>query len=533
MSTTKKVNKYNVKAIRKELDSCVRSHAWKRFRTVLKSCCPPSCFCDELCDSYCKDADEGSVARSDEQTGTAPADEADTSLLEAIVMDRPRSTRGTPSSHPTLIHALIDKINSGSCTNKSGYGRRSANQLPPPYDIIDVISRYVPKALLVQDGKNGRTPLHLAISRNACPSIIESLIQNDRSKKSLQMVDKRNDTPIICYIKTADVLDFDEGGIGNLLLRDEKGAKELIHRVGPKGKAPVFYVAAKELREAGLLRLLPSNDDVRIPDTLRHVLVRTYNFLADNKRRNSPYAHAASSHFLPSKFDIESNVGVPLLHVFASAVSSSFLFDELSGPIFAIILREMEQELKLLKSEGKPELIMDENGNTPLHLLALHHDTFEYFATELPQTTSGKLHSTLIARCPEYLRLPNKEGNLPLHLAFYQKIGDLITDFCDAYPGGTMHRNFNGELPLHVFLKRVGLPVPIIWRRNLMLEQLLKAGPDTVAMTDSPTGLYPFQLAVEAAFFSPADENYHINLAFELLRKQPDLCSSALQGEDR
>ena len=141
--STKKVNKYNVKAIRKELDACIRSYSWKRFRTVLKSCCPPSCFVEADDDVYVE-SDEGK--------------EVDTSLLQAVVMDRAKSVRGTPSSHPTLLHALIDKINSGACTSNSGYGRRAANQHPPPYDIIDLVARHVPQALLVSEGQNGRTP---------------------------------------------------------------------------------------------------------------------------------------------------------------------------------------------------------------------------------------------------------------------------------------------------------------------------------------------------------------------------------------
>lgn len=522
--STKKVNKYHANAIRKELDSCVRSHAWKRFRTVLKGCCPPSCF-DEACNDYHKGVDGG----SDEQKRKTSTDETDTSLLEAIVMDRPRSTRGTPSSHPTLLHALIDKINSGSCTSKSGYGRRSANQLPPPYDIIDAIAKNVPKALLVQDGKNGRTPLHLAISRNACPSVIESLIQNDHSKESLLMHDRRQDNPITCYIKTAD-MDFDEGGIGNLLLRNGKGEEALMRRAGAKGKHPAFYVAAKELREGGLLRLQTVGGEVRIPDTLRYILVRTYNYLIADCEKMTQQFQELPPEWLPSSLTIENIADIPLLHVFASAVRSSSLLGELSDPIFTILQREMEQELELLRTEGKSKLV-DENGNTPLHLLALHHNTTECRATKLPQTMSGKLHNILLASCPEYIRLPNHEGNLPLHLAFHQKTSEMIKDFCDAHPGGTMHRNVKGELPLHVFLKQVGFNPIKDWDKSLILEQLLNAGPDAIAMTDGPTGLYPFQLPVEASFSAWAYENYDIYLAFELLKKKPDLCSIALEDK--
>eukprot|EP00562_Extubocellulus_spinifer_P027239 CAMPEP_0178658570 /NCGR_PEP_ID=MMETSP0698-20121128/26063_1 /TAXON_ID=265572 /ORGANISM="Extubocellulus spinifer, Strain CCMP396" /LENGTH=57 /DNA_ID=CAMNT_0020300971 /DNA_START=105 /DNA_END=275 /DNA_ORIENTATION=+ len=35
-------NKYNVRAVRKELDSCIRSAAWKPFRLTLDSMTAPS-----------------------------------------------------------------------------------------------------------------------------------------------------------------------------------------------------------------------------------------------------------------------------------------------------------------------------------------------------------------------------------------------------------------------------------------------------------------------------------------------------------
>ena len=531
--STKKVNKYNVKAIRKDLDSCLRSHAWKRFRTVLRGCCPPSCFDGEVCDSNREDAD--ATANSGEQHGTSSkdVDKADTSLLEAIVMDRPRSTRGTPSSHPTLLHALIDKINSGSCTSKSGYGRRSANQLPPPYDIIDVIAHNVPQALLVQDGRNGRTPLHLAISRNACPSIIESLIQNDHSRNSLQMVDRRNDTPIICYIKTSDSLDFDEGEIGHLLLKGEQGDEMLMKYGGKKNKVPLFYAVAKELREIGLLHVEEGmfQDDVRLPDSLRYLLVKTYNvWLAQEKIKNDITAQIQNL----DTFDIENAADVPLLSVFASATSCPHLFEEFEKQMFTILLREIEQELDILQGEAETNLV-DEKGNAPLHLFMLHY-RIGFEDSGYYHLAKGDLHKCLIECFPESLRLQNEQGNIPLHMACLGAPSAIcFRDICNAFAEGVQYRNKRGELPLHLFLKRVGSPGRNI-RPRYVLELLSGAGPETVAIQDGPTGLYPFQLAVESTVFdSPSPRKRgttedQIELCYYLLKKCPQLCATALEG---
>jgi len=518
MSTMKKVNKYNVRAIRKELDSCVRAYAWKRFREVLNDVAPAN-----------NTNDDGAAAETDG---------ADTSLLVAIVMERTKSVRGTPSSHPTLLHAVVDKINSGSCASKSsGYGRRAANQIPPPYDIIDAIAYSVPQALLVQDGRNGRTPLHLAISRNACPAIIESLIRNDRTKRSLQLEDRRNDTPITCYIRASDSLEFnDDGSIGHLLLLDGKAEKMLAYRAGPKRKAPVFYAAAKELREAGLLKssVWATREGGAIPDTLRFIMVRTYNVLIFNLRERCFFEKDSSLERNLPTFDVESTADIPLLHTFASAISCSLFFDDLSITIFSLLREEIKREVEVIRGgTGKTGIdLVDERGNSPLHLLALPALHYRLDGPlGLPRcstrTETGFLHKSLIEHCPEWGRLPNHDQNLPLHLACSLNSFLLLKDLCDTFPAGTAHRNAKGELPLHVFLKRIGTRVPLDWDRSesrLALEQLLRAGPDTVAMRDGPTGLYPFQLAS-----IHVDEARHFDLAFKLLKMQPDLCASALE----
>ena len=502
-----------MKAIRKELDACIRSHSWKRFRTVLKSCCPSFCF-DEI--GGPRNDDDDAYVKSDER------DEVDTCLLQAVVMDRAKSVRETPSSHPTLLHALIDKINSGACTSNSGYGRRAANQHPPPYDIIDLVARHVPQALLVQEGRNGRTPLLLAITRNACPSIINSLIRGDSGMQSLEMHDRRNDNPIISYIKTADVLDFDEGGIGHMLIKDEKGERMLIVSGGKKAKVPLYYLAARELREAGLLHLDEAQlgEDVHIPEILRCILVKTYNVW--NRQRSN------STAWKPPFCDLPITCGVPLLSVFAAATSIPYIFRDFSGRIYAILLHEIKQELGIRQKEGETKLV-DERGNTPLHILALMHHKFV-------QTPLDRALWTPLIECnPGSLRLANEDGNLPLHLALLRDNTTGIRDLCNAFPGATRHRNKAGELPLHTFLKPADLFYGGCKARVGVLDILLRAWPDAIAERDGPTGLYPFQLAVQASAFSQVrmistGETFLVQLSYELLKKRPDLC--AVDGLD-
>ena len=65
-----------------------------------------------------------------------------------------------------------------------------------------------------------------------------------------------------------------------------------------------------------------------------------------------------------------------------------------------------------------------------------------------------------------------------------------------------------------------------------LLDAILRAWPDAIVERDGPTGLYPFQLAVERKTFSrvdrlfaDADETCLVQLSYELLKKRPDLCA--------
>ena len=347
------------------------------------------------------------------------------------------------------------------------------------------------------------------------------------------MVDRRNDTPIICYIRTSDSLDFHEGEIGNLLLKDEQGDQMLMKYGGKKNIAPIFYAAAKGLREAGLLHVEDGmfQDDVRLPTSLRFLLVKTYNvWLVQEKLTGNATQQTQTL----DAFNIESDADAPLLAVFASATAFPYLFEEFTKQKFTILMYEIEQELHILRAEGEINFV-DEKGNTPLHLFMLHY-RIGFQNCGYYNLAKGDLHKCLIESFPESLRLQNEDGNLPLHMACLSAPSLIcFRDTCNAFEEGVNVRNNKGELPLHSFLKRVGSPGFMI-RPRCALELLLGAGPDTVAIQDGPTGLYPFQLAVESTVFdgqSPRKRGLaedQIELCYLLLKKCPQLCATALEG---
>jgi hypothetical protein len=131
------LNKYNVKAVRNELDNFVRYHAWNKFRARL------------------------------------PSLQSQPDLLDAVILATSKSTGGT------LLHALL--------------------QIPDsPMDLITSIETATPIAMITPDARL-QTPLHVAIDRNHSATLIENLLDLDMSenKTSFTMVDKQGDTPLL------------------------------------------------------------------------------------------------------------------------------------------------------------------------------------------------------------------------------------------------------------------------------------------------------------------------------------------------
>jgi ankyrin repeat protein len=131
------LNKYNVKAVRNELDNYVRYRAWNKFRARL------------------------------------PSLQSKPELFDAVILAKSKSTGGT------LLHALL--------------------QLPEsPMDLITSISTATPIAMMTQDARL-QTPLHVAIGQNHSAKLIQNLLDLDTSenKMSLTIVDKQGDTPLL------------------------------------------------------------------------------------------------------------------------------------------------------------------------------------------------------------------------------------------------------------------------------------------------------------------------------------------------
>jgi hypothetical protein len=433
------MNKYNVRAIRKDLDDCFRSASWKNFRSKLQTI------------------------------------EKDKDLCHAVITCQPqkmgRGGRIRKNLKGSLLHSLC-----GIKTNP-----------PVPTDIIEAIATAVPKSLYTQD-ESGRSPLHKAIDRGGRLDIIECLLELDKTKLSLLIVDKNGDTPLLLAVRSNE--DSAESVVYLLLHHDVSKRSLLIEGGRKKKRAPVWYVASKELRSMG-------DQEEDVPDELVCILLHT--FEAIQGTNNHPimddpltqiYAGAGwDEHWIEddatsSTFDTESlSQDIPLL--LRAMIACTHLLEKQMSKLFEFMLQRDAYRGVILSLDA------DEDGNLILHHVCMASVPEFDQKLNLDGKKAANLIAFLIQEAPTMVKHANAQRDLPLHVAIKTgKVWDHIEFLTAAYPEALRHYNLRGELPLHVAIKySLGSPtgmqgVKVLW----------KLYPEAAVVQDASTRLYPFQL---------------------------------------
>ena len=128
-----------------------------------------------------------------------------------------------------------------------------------------------------------------------------------------------------------------------------------------------------------------------------------------------------------------------------------------------------------------------------------------------------------ILRHPEWARVPDGEGNVPLHVVllrrpFRLKDVEIIELLLDAYPEGVAQTNHVGDTALVLALRD-----RMDWKDGL--ESLVRANPDLLAtIVDSSTGLPPFLLAASVG------GRVAVNTVYHLLCHRPDVVARAVSS---
>ncbi|CAB9506577.1 expressed unknown protein [Seminavis robusta] len=445
------MNKYNVRAIRKGLDDCVRNRAWKKL------------------------------------SASVTALIRDPNLLEAVVLTTSKLASGS------FLHGLVKQDHHENVLS-----------------LATMVARAAPHALTVQDSLL-QTPVHIAIARNQPPEMVDTFLRilsgHDDNKSLYQVLaaqDKLGETALIKAAKGDDSSQYIpvllrymvQKSLGSLLLIQDKR----------KQRTALSYAVSNELHNAYKYpQYVP-------PAELRLLLIATYFAVVQKHEQGNICDHEWTS-FQQELLDNSNNAldtssttttttssdMVEQLTVRA-LVTCSHLLGKYAVKLLDFLMENDTYRQWILSQE------VDQHGNYMVHLIASNFHVDGNDATGNTTTTKALLLDQLQQRKGEFSEAvchPNDDGNMPLHLAIATGQFDLVMPLWDDV--AIEHCNCRGELPLHLALK----PVSVVEFSSLehVLNNLWKARPSSVEVRDSPTQLYPFQLAACSEWGGKLHEN--------------------------
>lgn len=454
------MNKYNVRAIRTELDGFVRHAAWKKFRTRLQG--------------------------------------LDLELRRAVIEHRPTanvSSRRKKRHSATLLHSLCDSVQASP---------------PVPVDLLECILEACPH--LLSGNVSQRTPLAIALDRQASPAILECLLMHDVSRRSLYIIDRKTgDTPLLQAIKQQandDVI--------LLLVGYDTTRQSLLIPSKKRHRVPLFYVANQELCFVNLM----DGGDEEIPGELEYILFQTYQALQIQK------GEVETDVKVPSILPVENCQSMDDLdladafgdQIFASMddfgdedleVGSVLFNGDTEEQYCSNLLRAVLACAHFLGDKHSISLIShlltripdlsetnDRHGNTILHCFCQATHTFANSAL-----LDGRLMTeTILQRHERSLSTANAQGSLPLHLALEtsKPWENVLRPLVEASPTTVSTANtIDGRLPLHLAIYNYP-------PRSKEIHNTWKLYPEAASVQDPTKKLFPFQLAAQSRESSAA-----------------------------
>jgi hypothetical protein len=444
------MNKYNVKALRKELDDCIRSRAWSRLRSRLRSIVAP----------------------------------ANSDLCQAVVLAK--SKLGG-----TLLHTLVT--------------HRHESVLP----LAVTVATAVPQALAVQDSLL-RTPLHILIEVTQPRELLKAFLtilrdeeQNARERTNTrELTDHRvRELSLLAVLSTRDnagdspllkaARGYETQYVALLLQHDHTQGTLLVptkkRRNSPVGndRTALYYMASGELHSAY------KHAQYDIPPELRLVLIGTYFALLRQQQVEIPDHEWV---FFWQELDLLSTVkedgsegtgdenrAVPL--TVRALVICSHLLGKYAVKLLDFLLENDTYREYILSRE------VDQQGNYLVHYVANGSSD---------RVTTALLWDQLKQWPREFsiaTRHANRDGNMPVHLAILAGQWDLVHSLILDCPEALLHANCRKELPLHIMMKSSTIHPHNTQQIFDAFPGIWKAQPSVIEIRDGPTQLYPFQLA--------------------------------------
>lgn len=547
------MNKYNVKAKRVQLDTCVANRNWSAFRKQFISLLPSSSYLQ----NGWKYPDSETVAAAAASAGTqlgkvdagcdtttitaSSSDKNKLELCRAIIEGKFKSKHAS-GLLPSLLHTLCLKFYSKTIVS-------ARHKYPPvPVDVLEMVAQVCSFTLLVTPyGKRRQTPLALLLEQNPPTFVVERLltIMEGRQREeeaeeenvdgnngsewkvrrlaALYAEDANSESPLMQSIKRLP----DRDDIVELLVEFDKSSLQSLLCVDARGMIPLYYLLHRELKhldsvdeeeidnvtareQYGLEQELPQNLLFLLLKTQQAILIRQgflEPFIASKQPSEQdsdeigPNDEGLWEHSsLDGRGDTAENAQA-LQAVLCCAHRLNNHSD--TNKLIWILVQNLMAHDNLDA--------VDKDGNTFVHWICLSVESRLFLSEQrpfLPLRIAG-IHGVseqrpllpfLIAHIPGVLLRQNNQGKIPLQVAI-ELLNEwvLIHHLLLASPESSVTPSSAGKLPLHTLIeaqKRTDASRPYSLEN---LQELCNAFPEAALVADPVSKLLPFQMAAASS----------------------------------
>ncbi|OEU09232.1 hypothetical protein FRACYDRAFT_248567 [Fragilariopsis cylindrus CCMP1102] len=473
-------NKYNVRAIRDELDTYIRCNAWNKFRKRFVSLLSV----------------EGNDGQQQQQQQRS-------SLCRAVIeysnnkcsFNNYNKGNTTTTGRNSLLHVLCRRFN-------------SSPEHPVPMDMIELIGQTCPKlfskSIISDVDTPAKSPFMILLDRGAPPFLIERIIQilydydknnhnhNDRDgdgddniikpiskirnknknknnvlPPSLVMQclvgkDSKGNTPLLHAIKYQDCPDM----LRTLVEYDKYGQSLLI--TSRKGQIPLYYLVQQAMRELGQYYNISSRtttvlfDTTQLPENLVYMLRKT-------QRAIYVEQHGTKS------LSMYNNDGKIPLHVGIEQKKD---------------WKYLEYLIRLAPESGRIPTTRTVTTTTR-HMRSWSHSPLSSFSREKQFQQHQQQNQQM-------------GGQLPLHLVLLQYNGGSCDDhrrYDRNKSSSTSASNNSCNASIHTTTETT---TNTYYNAKETIIGLWKIYPEAALMKDPTTNLYPFQSLAAASVSSPS-----------------------------
>lgn len=501
------MNKYNIQAIRKELDDHIRNGRWKGFRSRFQN--------------------------------------LNHDLAQSVVMLQQKK-KHHQRQKPLLCHILC-------------YSRRHPNKLPLPIDVLELIIKASPSTLHAINP----TPLQIALEHSAPYAVLETLLLYDTTKQSLYIRDKKHgDTPLLYATKQ----EFDYGTIKLLIESDLQTRQSLLLCSKKRNRCPLFYFAKESLSyfrkddefdlpddlQYMLLQTYiavveqdksnNNHDEAKTTTSISNSVVKNNDkdhtgVISEEKEHDSNQPFFNYDYYVDDDdnddfIDCSTNEHEHWTTLLEATIGTAhFLGTKTTGKLLSFLVP------KVLISHSE-KCIADATTTTNLwHRICNATEEQSFFepnimissclSSVLPSSSEPySLIQVLLHAYPQGPCMPNEEGQLPVHLAIeHKKSWELLKHISSPM---TAQISLNGSLPLHMAIQQYSNGTDYDKDKNVITE-LWKLHPEASSVVDGATGFFPFQLAALASEndsdgkSSSSSDNEIISRIYFLLRSAPQV----------